>query len=77
MPRLGLSINESFVKSPKPPKPDQYGRRVRAVSGVRVVNEREAPPVFTSLFFKVTLTLALLATLATSLALWRLFSFTH
>ncbi|PPD45810.1 MAG: hypothetical protein CTY15_02835 [Methylocystis sp.] len=77
MPRLGLSINESFDNRPKAPKSDQYGRRVRTLDGVRVAGEREAPPVFTSTFARVTLTLTLIATIATALAMWRLFTFHH
>lgn len=77
MPRLGLSINQSFDNRPRPPKPDQYGRRVRSLDGVRIVGEREERPVFASLFVKVTLTLSLVATIAVALAMWRLFTFHH
>lgn len=77
MPRLGLSISESYDRRPKAPKPDQYGRRVRTVEGVRVVGAREQRPIFTPLYFKVTAALVLLATASISLAMWRLFNFPH
>ena len=77
MPRLGLAINEKFDNRPKAPKPDPYGRRVRAVEGVQIVGEREKTPIVTSLYAKAVMTLAFLATLTTLLALVRLFNFRH
>lgn len=77
MPRLGLSISENFDHRPKAPKPDRYGRRVRAVDGVRVVGEREVRLAFTTLYAKIFVTLALLAALTSSLAILRLFTFRH
>ncbi|WP_424362924.1 hypothetical protein [Methylocystis parvus] len=77
MPRLGISINDSFDRRPRAPQPDAYGRRPRQVSGVRVVGEREKAPLFASVFLKVTTALALVAIASMSLAIWRLFSFHH
>lgn len=77
MPRFGIAINESSDQRFRAPKPDQYGRRVRDVQGVRVAGVREEPTIFSSLFFKVTLTLSIVAMLAVSLAAWRLFTFRH
>lgn len=77
MPRLGLSINETFDSRTRAPKPDPYGRRPRQVSGVQIVGERGERPIFTSLFAKVIVTLSLVAALSTSLALLRLFTFRH
>lgn len=77
MPRLGVSINDSFDRRPRAPKPDAYGRRPRQVSGVRVAGEREKAPLFSSLFLKVTTALALVAIASMSLAIWRLFTFQH
>lgn len=76
MPRLGVSISETFDSKPKVARPDRYGRRVRHVSGVEYVREKPARPL-RSLFFRITATLALLAIIAMSAALWRLFSFPH
>jgi hypothetical protein len=78
MPRFGLLISDSFDSRPKAPKDDAYGRRVRHVEGVRIASERHQPgPAFSPLFYKAILTLALVATLTTSLAVWRLLTFTH
>jgi hypothetical protein len=77
MPRLGLSINDSFDRRPRAPQPDAYGRRPRQVSGVRVVGEREKAPLFSPLFLKVTAVMTLIAAIAVSLAIWRLFTFHH
>lgn len=76
MPRLGLSFNESFDRRPRAPKPDAYGRRPRQISGVRVVGERETAPLF-PLFLKATATLTIIAAIAVSLAVWRLYTFHH
>lgn len=77
MPRLGLSLNESFDSTTRAPKPDSYGRRVRAVTGVQITGERAENPLFTSLYIKATAALALLATLAVALAILRIYSFKH
>lgn len=76
MPRLGLSISETFDSKRTVARPDRYGRRVRHVNGVEYVAEKREKPL-RSLFFKITATLALLAIIAMSAALWRLFSFPH
>jgi hypothetical protein len=77
MPRLGLSINESFDNRPRAPKPDPYGRRPRQVSGVHVVGERDKTPLFSTLYAKVLTALALLATASTALAILRIYTFHH
>jgi hypothetical protein len=76
MPRLGLTLNDSFARQPAV-KADQYGRRIRHVEGVNVVDERDERPIFSPLFLKATLTLTLLATATVSMAAWSLFTFPH
>ncbi|WP_442756723.1 hypothetical protein ACNHKD_09080 [Methylocystis sp. JAN1] len=77
MPRLSVSISDSFDSRRRAPKPDAYGRRPRHVPGVRIVGERETAPSLSSLFFKATATLVVIAAIAVSLAVWRLFTFHH
>lgn len=77
MPRLGLSISNSFDNRPRAPQPDAYGRRPRQISGVQIVGEREKTPVFSSLFLKVTATLAAIATISVALAILRIYTFHH
>jgi hypothetical protein len=75
MPRLGLSIKDSFESYPRASKPDAYGRRPRQVAGVQIVGERDRAPIFSSLFLKVTATLAVLAMLSVALAIVRIYAF--
>ncbi len=76
MPRLGLSLNDAFDNRARAPKPDQYGRRVRTLDGVKTV-DAEKNPIFASLYVKIVLALTLFATLAMSLAILRLLTFRH
>jgi hypothetical protein len=73
MPRFSFAFNESHDKRLRAPKADAYGRRPRQVSGVRVVGERENG----SLFLMVVATMAIVAAVSVSLALWRLYTFHH
>jgi hypothetical protein len=75
MPRLGLSINDSFDRHPRAPKPDAYGRRPRQIAGVRVAGEREKTTIFSSLFIKAAAILAVIAALSMALAILRLYTF--
>jgi len=77
MPRLGLSINESFDRRPRAPQPDAYGRRPRQLSGVQIVGERDRTPVLSSLYLKTLAALGLLATVSVSLAILRIYTFHH
>ncbi|MCC3244401.1 hypothetical protein LG047_03520 [Methylocystis sp. WRRC1] len=77
MPRLGLSISESFDARRKVSKPDRFGRRVRHVNGVYHVGEKPERPLFGPLFLKLAFALSIIAMLAMSLAMWRLFHFPH
>jgi hypothetical protein len=76
MPRLGVTIHDSFGRRQQASKPDSYGRRVRQVRGVEVAAE-SGTPMFSPLFLKLTMTLSLVAIAAASLAAWRLFTFPH
>jgi len=75
MPRLGLSINETFDSRVNHNRPDHYGRRVRHVDGVHYVGGTSERPLFGSLFFRISFALSIIAMLAMSLAMWRLFHF--
>ncbi len=74
MPQLGLSVNHDY-ESRKAPRPDKFGRRVRVVNGVAPVGESK--PFAETPFFKIAASLAIVATLAMSVALVRLFTFPH
>jgi hypothetical protein len=77
MPRFSFAFNESQDKRLRAPKADAYGRRPRQVSGVRVVGERENASGGASIFLMVTATMAIVASVSVSLALWRLYTFHH
>jgi len=78
MPRLCFSISESFEAGDTGERPDRYGRSVRHVSGVHYVGEENFQrPLLGPLFFKVSFVLSIIAMLAMSLAMWRLFQFPH
>lgn len=77
MPRLGLSVSESFDRRPSAPKPDPYGRRPRRVEAVRIAGEDRTPSLFSPVFIKLTASLAVIAAVAVSIAAWRLFTFPH
>ncbi len=70
MSRFSLSFNDSYRR---PTMADRYGRRIRRVEGVHIVGEDLLLP----LLLKVALALALLGTVTTSVAAWRLFTFPH
>lgn len=71
MPRLGVSVNNSFATHNRP---DRYGRRVRYVNGVDYFEPKERS---FSLFVKLAMALTLIASLAMPLAVWKLFNFPH
>lgn len=71
MPRFGLSFSESFDRVPKG---DAYGRRLRDVSGLRIVPVRQEETFLSPGFLRVA---AALAAVAAALVIWRLFSFPH
>lgn len=77
MPRLGLAINQEFDTRARVGKPDKFGRRVRHVPGVETP-ARDHDSIFVNPFVvKLALWLAVIAFLAMSAAMWRLFSFPH
>jgi hypothetical protein len=77
MPRFSFAFHESHDKRLRAPKADAYGRRPRQVSGVRVVGEREDESRRAALSFTVAATMAVVAAVSVSLALWRLYTFHH
>ncbi|MCX7899871.1 MAG: hypothetical protein N2444_07310 [Methylocystis sp.] len=73
MPQLGLSVHGQFESHRAPA--DKYGRRVRFVEGVELANGRQS--MLNPVFVKFAIGLAIVAAVAMSAALWRLFTFPH
>lgn len=73
MPRLGIHL-DNFVER-NAPTPDKFGRRVRHVNTVEYGAERSR--LFDPILVKFAAGLAIIAAVAMTIALWRLFTFPH
>jgi hypothetical protein len=74
MPRLNLSISESFTPSAKT-MPGSHGRRVRCLPGVEVAGAASQGQGPASIFVKVAVAAGLVAAFASAPAIWRLLRF--
>jgi len=78
MPQLTLKVANQYRSTEvRLPAADAYGRRVRNIDNLvaRPVPPAAPPSVIGPLFFKALTWLTVVAGLAVSLALWRLFHF--
>ncbi len=78
MPRLTVSLNNSFSTPRTTPRTGPTGRAIRNVDALfGRVETRKTPLLLDARFLKWTGGLAAVAGVALAFALWRLFHFSH